>query len=404
VTTAPATESGARYRDALRVREFQALFAAYTLSVTGSVVSAVALMVLVYDRTGSSFLAALTFAIGFLPYLVSGLLLSAVVDRVPLRRLLVTCDLTCATLVTAMAIPGMPVAGLLVLLLANGTVASIGSGGRSALLPVIVTPEAFVPARSLFRISAQSAQIVGNATGGLLLILVSPQGAILVNAASYVVSATLMRLGVHHRDRVHDPTGGPTLLQDSLHGLKAVFAVPQLRRILLFGWLVPTCGVAPEALAAPYVSDLGGSSALVGWWLVAIPTGVVVGDLIGVWALTPERQRRLVVPFAAFVFLPLLGFVAMPGFAVAWLLLLLSGLGAAYGLGFDAMLRHAAPEHLLGRAMAINTSGLISLQGLGFAAAGAVAEVIPTNVTIALAGVAGLVVVATLRPRSGAVH
>ena len=399
--TATVPGSGGRYRDALRVPEFQALFAAYTLSVTGSVVSAVALMVLVYARTGSSLLASLTFAVGFVPYLVSGALLSAVVDRVPLRRLLVGCDSACALLVAAMAVPGVPVAGLLVLLLATGTVASLASGGRSALLPLIVSVEAFVPARSLFRIAAQSAQIVGNATGGALLIVVSPRGAILVNATSYLASAALMRLGVRRRERVLDPSAQPALLRDSLEGVRAVLGHLPLRRLLLFGWLVPTFSVAPEALAAPYVADLGKTAALVGWWLVAIPLGVVVGDLVGVWALAPPTQRLLVTPLAAAIFVPLLVFVAAPGFAVAWVLLLLSGLGAAYGLGFDALLRHAAPEALLGRAMAINTAGLISLQGLGFAAAGALAEVVAPSLAIAIAGVAGLVVVAMLRPRAG---
>ena len=159
----------------------------------------------------------------------------------------------------------------------SGTVASLASGGRSALLPLIVSVEAFVPARSLFRIAAQSAQIVGNATGGALLIVVSPRGAILVNATSYLVSAALMRrastgAGVcstrrpnRHSSETRSKDYGPS----SAH-------VP-LRRLLLFGWLVPTFSVAPEALAAPYVADLGKTAALVGWWLVAIPLGVVVG-------------------------------------------------------------------------------------------------------------------------------
>ena len=82
-----------RYGDALASAEFRALFAAFAISLTGSVVSAVALTVLVYQRTSSPLLASLTFALGFLPYLVSGALLSAVVDRIPLRRLLVACDL-----------------------------------------------------------------------------------------------------------------------------------------------------------------------------------------------------------------------------------------------------------------------------------------------------------------------
>ena len=146
---------------------------------------------------------------------------------------------------------------------------------------------------------------------------------------------------------------------------------------MLLGWLVPTFAVAPEAVAAPYVADLGGPVALVGWWLVAIPLGVVIGDLVGIWALAPQTQRRLVGPLAAAVFVPLLLFVTNPGFAVAWLLLALSGLAAAYSLGFDALFRHAAPTPLLGRALAINSAGLMSLQGLGFAAAGALAEIVP---------------------------
>ena len=185
----PRAGSGARYRDALRVPEFRALFAAFALSLTGSVVSAVALMVLVYERTGSSLLASLTFALGFLPYLVSGALLSAVVDRVPLRRLLVGCDLACAVLVAVMAVPGVPVPVLLCCSSPSGRRRASRAAGAGALLPRIVPEGAFVPARSLFRIAAQSAQIVGNAIGGALLIVVSPRGAILIDAASFLVSA-----------------------------------------------------------------------------------------------------------------------------------------------------------------------------------------------------------------------
>ena len=393
--------SASRYRDALGVPEFRALFAAYALSLTGSVVSAVALMVLVFERTGSPLLASLTFALGFLPYLVSGALLSAVVDRMPLRRLLVGCDLVCAGLVGVMAAPGVPVPLLLVLLLAVGTVSSLSGGGRSAALPQIVSEAAYIPARSLFRIAGQSAQIVGNAAGGALLVVLPPRGAILIDAGSFLVSAALMRAGVRQRERMLDPSGGPTLLRDSLRGVRAVLGSEPLRRLLLLGWLVPTFAVAPEALAAPYVAGIGGRAALVGWWLVALPVGVVVGDLVGIWVLSATVQRRLVVPLAAATFVPLLAFATHPGFLLACGQLVLWGLAASYSLGLDALLREAAPPSIFGRALAINTAGLISLQGLGFAAAGALGELVPPHVAIAIAALAGLAVVALLRPRSG---
>src|SRR3954468_13583695 len=92
------------YLDALAVGEFRALFAAYTVSMLGDIVAAVALTVLVYQRTASPFLAGLTFTLAFVPYLFSGALLSGLVDRVPPRRLMVACDLASAAIVALMAL------------------------------------------------------------------------------------------------------------------------------------------------------------------------------------------------------------------------------------------------------------------------------------------------------------
>ena len=77
------------YLDALAVGEFRALFAAYTVSMLGDIVAAVALTVLVFERTGSPFLAGVTFTLAFVPYLFAGALLSSLVDRVPPRRLMI---------------------------------------------------------------------------------------------------------------------------------------------------------------------------------------------------------------------------------------------------------------------------------------------------------------------------
>jgi len=397
MATAATGEPVQRYRDAFAVREFRALFGAYTISMIGSVVSAVALMVLVYQRTASPFLASLTFALAFAPYFVSGALLSAAVDRVPIRGLLVSCDVASACLVAAMALRGLPIGVLLLMLLGVGTLTGVGGGARSAVLPAMVPPKAYIPARSLMRITSQVTQIGGNAVGGALLVVVSPRVALLVDASSFLVSAALIRFGTRYRP----PEGAAEvpLVRDSLRGLRTVLGHPALRRLLLLNWLVPTCGVAPEALAAPYVAGLGGSSALVGWWLVALPLGVVIGDLLGIWTLSARRQQRLVTPLATAVFVPLLLFVLEPPFAVAFPLLVLSGCAAAYGLGLDALIRSTAPPDLLGRALAINTAGLIALQGLGFAAAGALGEIVSAPTAIAIAGVVGLVVVALLRPR-----
>jgi hypothetical protein len=69
-----------------------------------------------------------------------------------------------------------------------------------------------------------------------------------------------------------------------------------------------------------------------------------------------------------------------------------------------ALILEVTPEHLLGRVLSVNQAGLISLQGLGFAAAGALAEVVSPHVAIIIAAVAGLALVAALAPGIRAPH
>jgi MFS family permease len=391
------------YRQAVASRQFRALFASQLVSISGTSIAAVALTIVVYQRTASPLLASLTFALGFLPYLLGGGLLSSIIDRVRPRRLVASCDLVSALLAATMAWPGIPVPILLALLLAIGTLASISSGARVALARSTVSEDAYVPARSLLRIAAQVAQLGGNAAGGALLVVLTPSGALLVNAASFAFSAAAVRFTLADYARVGQPTQA-RLLRDSLRGARTTFAHAQLRRLLLVGWLAPMFAVAPEGLAAPYVAAHHGSSSLVGWWLVALPVGAIGGDIAGVRLLTPQQQRRLVAPAAAAGFVPYLAFAFDPPIPIALVLLVASGACGLYMLGLDARMRDAVPPQLFARTMTLYSAGLMTLQGVGFTLAGAIAQGVGPAIAIAIAGGLGLTATTALlrsdrRPR-----
>src|SRR5690242_6526164 len=95
------------FRMAFGVREFRALWAAEALSQIGDQLARVALAILVYARTNSAALAALTIALSYTPSFLGSALLSALADRFPRREVMIACDLISATLVLIMAIPGM---------------------------------------------------------------------------------------------------------------------------------------------------------------------------------------------------------------------------------------------------------------------------------------------------------
>jgi hypothetical protein len=213
----------------------------------------------------------------------------------------------------------------------------------------------------------------------------------------------VLRLGLQRRPaRVIARAGG--VARDSLRGARAALRLPRLRALLLFGWLVPAFSVWPEALAAPGVAAHGASPGAVGWWLMALPAGTFVGEIAALWLLPPLWRTRLMRPLAAAAFVPLVAFAFGPSLLVSIGLMVASGLGAAYILGADTLLLQETPEELRGRVFTISSAGLMTTQGIGFGLAGAVAEFMPADRTIVLAGLAGLAVVAFIRPvrRGGA--
>src|SRR5690349_24839916 len=111
-------QAATTFRDVFAVAEFRALWAAQMLSVAGDQLARVALTVLVYDRTRSALLAAVAYAASIVPVFLGGILLSGIADRRPRRQGMIACDLARVPLAALMAVPGMPVAALIVLLCA----------------------------------------------------------------------------------------------------------------------------------------------------------------------------------------------------------------------------------------------------------------------------------------------
>ncbi|MFF1450759.1 MFS transporter [Streptomyces sp. NPDC058274] len=385
-----AEEPGERagYGRVFAVREFRAVFAAHAFSLLGLVVSEISLSVLVYDLTGSPLMSALTFALGFLPYLIGGTLLAGVADRFPARRVLVLCDLVCAGCVAVMVVPGTHIAVLLAMRCALAVVSPVFQGARMATLAdVLGDGDLFVLGRSLLRIVSQSALLVGFGLGGVLLAVVSPRHALLVTVVTFLASAALLRFGT--RRRAARANTGAALVRESLRGARQVLANRRVRVLLLLFWVPPMFAVAPEALAAPYADRLGAGSVGLGLLMCALPVGTIAGELYAGARLRPAARTRLTLPLVCVTLLPYLGYLLHPGLVWSLLLLLLAGAGSAYTLGLDQWFVRAVPEELRGRAMALNTAGLMTLQGVGMALAGVAAEFAGPAATVAGAGALG---------------
>ncbi|MFJ2649666.1 MFS transporter [Streptomyces sp. NPDC087420] len=403
--TAPTTAAPRGYRAVFAVREFRFVFAAHLLSLLGVVVSEIALTVLVYDLTGSPFLSALTFALGLLPYLFGGILFAGVADRYPARRTLVTCDLICAACVAVMVLPSTPVAGLLALRCAVAAVSPVFTGTRmAALTDILGEGDLYVLGRSLLRIVSQSALLAGYGVGGVLLAVIPARGAIGVTFGTFLCSAALLRLGTRKRparkaagksagksatgNRADKPHG---MMRESLASAGFLLRDRRIRVLLLLFWIPAMFVVAPEALAAPYADAIDAGPAALGLMMCAMPVGHISAELYVGTALSPRARSRIVLPVAALGLVPLLVYAARPGLGWALPALALSGVGAAYVIGLDQWFVAAVPEERRGSAMTLLTAGLMTIQGLGMAVAGAAAEFFPVHHVVAWSGGIGTV-------------
>ena len=104
---------------------------------------------------------------------------------------------------------------------------------------------------------------------------------------------------------------------DAHEGLRTVLGDGRRRVLACAAW--PTgCFVLPEALAVPYVQQLGLDTAAAGLLMAADPAGSV----LGAWLFTrfvPERlRRRAIGPLAVAAALPLGLCGTAPGFGPHW--------------------------------------------------------------------------------------
>ncbi|HEX8767861.1 MAG TPA: hypothetical protein VF714_05790, partial [Jatrophihabitans sp.] len=130
-----AEEADPSFRGALRVREFRLLWLAGAQSSAGDQLSRIAIVLLVYARSGSAAISATTYALTFLPSLVGGVFLSGLADRYPRRTVMVICDLIRLVLLLVMASASLSTLVIDVILVLLVLVGAPFSAASVAVLP-----------------------------------------------------------------------------------------------------------------------------------------------------------------------------------------------------------------------------------------------------------------------------
>ncbi|HEV3067688.1 MAG TPA: MFS transporter [Streptosporangiaceae bacterium] len=373
------------------VGEFRALWLAQVLSVAGDQLARVALTLLVFDRTHSALLAAVTFAASVVPAFFGGIALAGLADRFPRRRVMIACDLIRVALVAVMAVSGIPIAVLVVLLFLVTLVGAPFLSARAALYPDILTGDLYVLGTAVTLTTLQFAQVLGFAAGGAVVGFFGFRVSLLIDAATFALSALIIRIWVRHwpaARAVAEPesgTGGGLL-----EGIKLVFSSPALRIPMLLGWLAAFYNT-PEGVSAPLAAALGGGAVAVGFILAAPALGASVGAIAFSRFVAPPRRVRWMSPLAAAACGVLVLFVFDPPLPIALMVLALSGIFDCFQLAANASFVAATPARQRSQAFGIAQGGMSLGQGVAIVVAGAAAERFAPNLVIAASGAVGAV-------------
>ena len=268
----------------LAVRDFRLLWIGETTSSFGSSVSSVALplVALTLLHSGVFAISVLT-AAAWLPWLIVGLPAGAWVDRLPRRRIMMGADLVSlavfASVPVAAALGWLTITQLIIVALLAGTATVFFATAYRAFLPALLEGDDLLEGNAKLQGSEQVTHVAGPGAAGLIAQAASAVGGVIVDAASFAVSAICLS-----RIRVTEPRPAVPrrhLRREIAEGLAVVAGDPLLRLNAVFGCLSNLVLTGYQAVLVFYlVGVVGLSPGLAGIMLALTSLGGVLGALV----------------------------------------------------------------------------------------------------------------------------
>ncbi len=388
VPPAEIARARGQYRAVLGNREFSAILVSQGLSTTGDQVARIAIALLAFERTGSALVAAATYAVGYLSWLIGGPFLSSLADRFPRRTVMVLSDVGRALAISVLIIDDIPLPVVFAVLVLAGLLAPPFDSARSATLPDLLPGDLYVTGSVLLNLMYQGAQFAGFALGGALVAGLGTQTAIALDVVTYVVSALALVIFLKPRPPAATEASSG-VWQDTRAGLQVVRSNPRMRRLLVYAMLAMAIVIAPEGVAVAVASSVGGGETAAGLLTASVPLGFLVGGFL-LLRVPPERREALLPALCVISAVPLL---LTPLVGQVWLVVglwVLSGTGSSLQIIAAAAYVQAAPAAFRSRAYGIAATCLMGIQGLTLLLAGVIADAIGSREAVALLSLAGL--------------
>ena len=373
-------------------RPFRLLWSARAVSYLGDSLGLVALMLHVAETTGQALaVAGLLLAGDFAPALL-GPLAGTVADRLDRRRVMVGCELVQGALVVAVAIWLPPLPLLLVLVGLRAVAGQVFQPASRAAVPAVVAEGDLERANAAVGVATNGGETLGPLVAALLLPVLEVRGVLLVDAASFLVSAALLGFLPALAGPGRGPGPRPSFLADAAGGLRYLRGQAVVRAVALGYFAVVACtGIDDVALVFLATGTFGAGGTAVGLLLAAVGIGLLAGyALLAKARTTPAPVGLLLAGFAVSSAGNLLTGLAW-AVAAAFAVQAVRGLGiAAMDVAATTLVQRTVPADLQGRVFGSLYGGIGVAAALAYLLGGLLLDRTTPRVAFVAAGAAGL--------------
>jgi H+ antiporter protein len=366
-------------------------------------ISMVAFPWLVLQRTGNAVDASIVAGAATLPLLFATLIAGAAVDFIGRRRVAMLSDALSAAAVTAIPVLAIAFGTDVLNTLVLAALAALGNffdpagmTARQSMLPEAAARAGWTRdhTNSVYEAVFNLAYITGPGIGGLLIATLGGINTMWVTAALFglaILTMAVLRLegtGLPAREKLPE-----SVVSGVLEGLKFVWHNRVLRTLGLIDLAVTGLYLPMESVLFPkYFTDRN-EPAQLGWVLMALSIGGLIGALS--WTvLSKFSSKRRTVLTAVLTFgiaVVVIGF--LPPLPV--ILSFAAVVGLVYGpIGpiYNSIMQNRTPEELRGRVVGVMTSMTYAAGPIGFMLAGPLVDAFGLKVTFLVLAVPILVI------------
>lgn len=288
------------YLTIIRNRRYFPLWLGQLVSSLGDTLNYIALVVYVYQLTGSGFDLSKLSIFQVLPVLLIGPIAGVIIDRFPRKNVMIAADISRAILMVTLAFT-VNVTAIYAIAILAAIANTFFRPTVQAVIPALVKEEELLAANSVAWSTEQFVQIIGSAIAGGLIALTGPQIAFVFNAATFLFSALMIsRLQVPHVPLPESDRKGWRLVLDEMRA-----GLEYAKRDVLISRLIIVQTIASFAV--------GGTSALLvvlseqhlhlppagfATLLLAIGIGALLGPFVlGLFTSNYKDMRLLFLPY-----------------------------------------------------------------------------------------------------------